>query len=86
MKYTLRRQKNFKYFGSGHTYSLFERIFFLGFACLSRTWPLVCLSPPSLSAAALLALIISDLRYLLWVCARTVHACICFTVSSSAAC
>lgn len=66
------------------------------FAC--RSWPLVCLPPPPLCAAALLALIILNLRYLLrglCVCVCTVCACACtalyvrtsvFSVFSSAAC
>lgn len=62
---------------SQYTYCLFLWVYFLsGFACLSRPWPWVFLSSCSLSvAAALLALIISNLRYPLCVC-------ICFTISS----
>lgn len=78
-----------KYFGSGNTYFLFLPIFFLGFACLSRTWPPVC-RPSTLSICCGSV----GIDYLkpevsaawMCVCARTVRACICFTVSGSAAC
>ena len=72
MKYTVRGQKNCKYYGSFHHIPS-SRIFFVGPACLSRTWPWVCLSPTSLSAAALLALIISDPSDPLCVCALVLY-------------
>lgn len=50
-----------------------------------RSWPLVCLPPPPLCAAALLALIISNLRYLVW--GLCVFVCMCmFTGTHSTGC
>lgn len=80
-----------KYFGSGNTYFLFLPIFFLGFACLSRTWPPVC--RPS-TPLYLLQLCWHWLSQSWGICCADVCVCVCayctcvylFTVSGSAAC
>lgn len=73
--------------GSGQTRSSLQQIFFQGFLHVGEIWPLLRLSPPSPSATAPLASIISALGYQPWACARSVHACGSVAPSpSSAAC
>lgn len=79
-------QRSCSYFGSGHTWPFFQQIFFQGFLHVGEIWPLLWLSPPPLSTAAPLASIISELGYLPWACACSVHTWICCAVSSSTAC
>lgn len=53
-------QRSCSYFGSGHTWSFFQQIFFMRV----KIWPLLWLSPPSRSAATPLASIILEPGYL----------------------